>query len=373
MANAAGRSFSVGTLIRMPACAIVGVLFSSAAYGIARSSISRAVGRGLVTLGLLGIVGFAGGTASIRLRDSERGSRGDPRDAVPRFAPLPNPPERRPLSARVHVLGLDGATWDRIRPLLESGKLPNFARLRKEGACGPLKTIEPTHSALIWTTVVTGKSPEVHGIKSHYLQQLAGMRRPNLVTEPWMGRIEDLLVATRLLRVLPVTSNFRLCKALWNITSDAGLRVAALGWWASQPPEAVNGWIVSEFASTGQRKELADRGLARNYGAEVTTYPAGFLDELEGLERSPESVTREEIGAFLPVDEEAWAEFKAHPAFSRDWPLTTFRAPYLKDLFFAEAALKIEREHRPDLLLSYLRGIDVFGHLFWRFSEPEAV
>ncbi|HKB16366.1 MAG TPA: alkaline phosphatase family protein, partial [Planctomycetota bacterium] len=184
LANAAGRSFSVGTLIRMPACAIVGVLFSSAAYGIARSSISKALGRGLVTIGLLGVVGFAGATASIRLRASEHGSRGDPRDAVPRFAPLPNPPERRPLSARVHVLGLDGATWDRIRPLLESGKLPNFARLRREGACGPLKTIEPTHSALIWTTVVTGKSPEAHGIKSHYLQQLAGMRRPNLVTEP---------------------------------------------------------------------------------------------------------------------------------------------------------------------------------------------
>ncbi|MGH7150250.1 MAG: alkaline phosphatase family protein, partial [Planctomycetota bacterium] len=253
------------------------------------------------------------------------------------------------------------------------GRLPNFDRLRKEGACGRLGSMLPTHSALIWTTALTGKGPEAHGINSHYLLQLSGMRRPNFLTEPWMGPFEDLLVGLRLLRVLPVTSNFRRCKALWNISSDAGLRVAALGWWASQPPEKVNGWIVSEFASTGQRKELADRGKARNYPTAETTYPAALLGEIEGLDRSPESVTREEIAQFLPVDEEVWEEFRAHAAFSRSRPLTVFRAPYLKDLFFAEAALKLDREHRPDLLLSYLRGIDVFGHLFWRFSEPEAV
>ncbi len=372
-ANAAGRSLEIGRPTRMAACAILGVLLGWTAYRIARSSLSRAVGRGLASLGLIGILGFAGGAASLRLGASEQGGRRDPRDDVPRFPPLPNPPERHPLSARVIVLGLDGATWDKIGPLVEAGRLPNFARLRREGACGRLKTIEPTHSALIWTTVVTGMTPDVHGIKSHYLQQLMGMRRPNLVTEPWMGPIEDLLVGSRLLRVLPVTSNFRLCKALWNIVGEAGLRVAALGWWASQPPEVVNGWIVSEFASTGQRKELADRGKARNYATEVTTYPAGLLDQLQDLERTPESVTREELAAFLPVDEEVWQEFLAHPTFRRANPLTTFRAPYLKDLFFAEAALKIEREHRPDLLLSYLRGIDVFGHIFWRFSEPEAV
>ncbi|MCI0589657.1 MAG: hypothetical protein L0323_22810, partial [Planctomycetes bacterium] len=107
-ANAAGRSLEIGRPTRMAACAILGVLLGWTAYRIARSSLSRAVGRGLASLGLIGILGFAGGAASLRLGASEQGGRRDPRDDVPRFPPLPNPPERHPLSARVIVLGLDG-------------------------------------------------------------------------------------------------------------------------------------------------------------------------------------------------------------------------------------------------------------------------
>ena len=45
---------------------------------------------------------------------------------------------------------------------------------------------------------------------------------------------------------LPVTSRMRKVKALWNILSDAGRRVDVVGWWATWPPENVNGSIVSD-------------------------------------------------------------------------------------------------------------------------------
>ena len=35
---------------------------------------------------------------------------------------------------RVFVLGLDGATWDLLEPLLQDDLLPNLARLREQGA-----------------------------------------------------------------------------------------------------------------------------------------------------------------------------------------------------------------------------------------------
>ena len=33
---------------------------------------------------------------------------------------------------KVFVLGLDGATWDLLEPLLQDGLLPNLARLREQ-------------------------------------------------------------------------------------------------------------------------------------------------------------------------------------------------------------------------------------------------
>ena len=37
---------------------------------------------------------------------------------------------------KVFVLGLDGATWDVLEPLLQEGLLPNLARLREQGVVG---------------------------------------------------------------------------------------------------------------------------------------------------------------------------------------------------------------------------------------------
>ena len=39
---------------------------------------------------------------------------------------------------KVFVLGLDGATWDLLEPMLQDGLLPNLARLREQGSSGSL-------------------------------------------------------------------------------------------------------------------------------------------------------------------------------------------------------------------------------------------
>ncbi|HKB15307.1 MAG TPA: alkaline phosphatase family protein, partial [Planctomycetota bacterium] len=369
--NAVGRSLLLSAALRVPLALVVGASAATLAARWARRPLGGALARGLACAALLATLGFA--VAAATLAPEGGGAGGDPRDEVASFDPLASPPERQPLSERVILLGLDGATWNRIDPLLSQGRLPNFARLKREGACGPLKTIRPTLSAPIWTTIATGKPPAEHGIRRHYLNRTRFLRRPDLRMETWMGPVRDLLDGMRLVRIHPVTSNLRRCKAVWNIASESGLRVAALGWWASQPPEPLNGWVVSEFASAAQRKEFADEGRYRNYREGARTHPPELLDELAPLERSPESLTREDLAAFLPVDDEVWEEFLRARRFDPTEPLSIFRATYLKDLFFAEAALHLDRTRRPDLLLSYLKGIDVFGHMFWRYSAREAL
>src|SRR5262245_26516417 len=65
---------------------------------------------------------------------------------------------------RVIVLGLDGMDPEVVDLLMSEGKMPNFARLRQEGAYGRFLSAKPLLSPIIWTTIATGKTPDQHQI-----------------------------------------------------------------------------------------------------------------------------------------------------------------------------------------------------------------
>ena len=65
---------------------------------------------------------------------------------------------------RVTLIGIDGATWRVLDPLLARGELPNVARLIANGVRAPLRSRIPLYSAAVWTTMATGVRRERHGI-----------------------------------------------------------------------------------------------------------------------------------------------------------------------------------------------------------------
>ena len=62
-----------------------------------------------------------------------------------------------PDEAKVILIGIDGATWKVLNPLLERGLLPNFQRLLEKSSYGNLQTDE-AFSPVSWTSIATGKS-----------------------------------------------------------------------------------------------------------------------------------------------------------------------------------------------------------------------
>lgn len=65
---------------------------------------------------------------------------------------------------RAFVLGLDGVPWNKLAGWIDAGELPNFARLRKEAAAGPLESTMPPTTSLAWPSIATGVRPDNHGI-----------------------------------------------------------------------------------------------------------------------------------------------------------------------------------------------------------------
>ncbi|MBI4838806.1 MAG: alkaline phosphatase family protein, partial [Nitrospirae bacterium] len=132
---------------------------------------------------------------------------------------------------KVMVIGIDGATFDVINPLISRGKLPNLKQLIDNGASGQLKSTMPPLSPAAWSTFQTGKNPGKHGVFD-FFRNSPGEHG-----------------------YLPVNSTFLKSKTLWEILSDYGKRVGVLNIMFNYPPREVNGFIVSGKETPSEESE----------------------------------------------------------------------------------------------------------------------
>jgi hypothetical protein len=251
---------------------------------------------------------------------------------------------------RLLVFGIDGATWQVIDPLLARGRLPNLARLVREGSRAPLRTLTPTHSPRIWTTIATGVPPERHGILDF------------VVTLPGGAGT-----------TLP-SSTQRRAAAVWNALSDHGYRVGVANWWESHPAEPVAGFVISDRTAAVRRATyrsvlgLTDAALAGHSGGE--THPPELHAELEPILSAVGEPDPALLARLAPLRAGQLAELRAQRAFSRENRLSVLKFTLLQDLAMAEASLHAVRRHAPDALLHFFAGVDAIEHHFWKYREP---
>jgi hypothetical protein len=70
----------------------------------------------------------------------------------------------RPVAQQIVVLGFDGADPNLASKWIAEGKLPNLARLQREGTFKPLGTTNPPESPVAWASFATGLNPGGTGI-----------------------------------------------------------------------------------------------------------------------------------------------------------------------------------------------------------------
>jgi predicted AlkP superfamily phosphohydrolase/phosphomutase len=237
---------------------------------------------------------------------------------------------------KVMLLGLDGADPDFIEPMVAAGKLPNFARLLREGAYGRCQTFKPTKSVVVWTSIATGKRMEKHGVIDWMVLSPDGQEK------------------------VPATGHVRRTEALWNMASAADRRVQVVNWWATWPAEPVRGEMVSNHFRKALRRRV-----------EETTYPAALYDELAPLARQDvEDVRREmkESGILLFTPEAAEAAFRPSPTFRANFRESVNL--FGEDRLFEEVSRHLLRTRgQPDLFAAIFRNLDIFSHFAWRFID----
>lgn len=143
---------------------------------------------------------------------------------------------------KVLIIGLDGATFDIIKPLADREELPNLSKLMKNGVYGELtSTLHPT-TPQAWTTFMTGKGAGSHGIFD------------------FIERIPDKY------EIRFVNGSFKKAKSIWSILNDMGKKVGVMNVPFTYPPEKVNGFMISGFDAPS---------VDSNF-----TYPPGLYSEI---------------------------------------------------------------------------------------------
>ena len=238
------------------------------------------------------------------------------------------------------ILGLDGATWDIIEPMIERGELPGFKKLRENGSWGDLRTFTPTESISIWTTIATGVSPSRHGLQT-FTRRIPGTDR-----------------------FVPSPGTDRKLPALWNMVSEQGKRVVAVKWFGSWPAEQVNG----AFLST--RLEAED--------AEPRTYPASLFEEIDSFRHKSimNTFPQPPLPAKNPPPQVVTTTGVKGAGAPGDPPMligqSQVKATMFDDTSVWLAGYHVYQKFRPDLFMIYLKSTDRVQHFLWGAQSAEA-
>jgi predicted AlkP superfamily phosphohydrolase/phosphomutase len=206
------------------------------------------------------------------------------------------------------IIGLDGATFDLIKPWAAEGKLPTLAKLMQDGVTGDLESTLPPVTSPAWPTFMTGKNPGKHGVFD-FIRPRAGTF--------------DMVNASQIKG-----------KLLWEILSEAGYSVGVLNVPITFPPRKVDGYMVPGLLSPDQGK---------------TVYPPDLLKPYEA-----------ELGKYRLTPN---VQYKAgnEDEFIAD----------LHDLIDTQLryALRLMKDHPTDVLMLHFLATDNGSHTLWRFMD----
>jgi predicted AlkP superfamily phosphohydrolase/phosphomutase len=217
------------------------------------------------------------------------------------------------MTQKLLVIGLDGASFNVLDPLIESGRLPNIAGLVSSGTRAKLRTTFPPITAVAWSSFMTGKNPGKHGIFEFVRREKNSARE------------------------LAVNASFREGKAIWDYLSDAGKRVIVHNFPCTYPVRPLNGLIISDFMTPAGKRDIS--------------YPSSLVEELES-----------KFGPYRLHLSQTYASGKAQGVLDELFDELEYKAKVVEYMM---------SEHQWDAFFQYFWGTDRIQHELWHIIDEK--
>lgn len=251
--------------------------------------------------------------------------------------------------SKIYVIGLDGADWDIIDPLIKKGKLKFFKKLKEESAWSRLKSFKPTLSAVVWTSIATGKTMIKHGI------------------------VDWLFLNKNNIKV-PYSNSEKRAPSIWEIFDSYSKRSVIVNWFVTYPPDHINGVIVSDsFNQAVTEVFLAKKDF---HAFESTVHPAIYYKKLyrllnkdykSGKLNYKNIVEKMEIPDYIQMYKDRYKENNVLKIpILRHW-----KAFILKDYSTSKTINYLLYKKKYDLFMGYFRMPDIFKHFCTIYLEKD--
>jgi predicted AlkP superfamily phosphohydrolase/phosphomutase len=225
---------------------------------------------------------------------------------------------------RTLLIGIDGATFSILDPLMQAGFMPFLSQFAAGGVRGPLLSTPSPLTPPAWTSLATGRLPGSHGIFDFVSPKETD------------DGVYIQLMSGRDVR----------CETIWALVSRFGGRVAVLNFPMTYPLRSVTGYVVPGFMPLRQfKRAIQPPGW---YGT-LSAFPWFDVKDLAM------DIDREKMGIQgLPPEEYA------------DW----IRLHIRREQQWSEILRVIMRDDPCDLTAVLFDGVDRIQHLAWRFINP---
>jgi predicted AlkP superfamily phosphohydrolase/phosphomutase len=228
--------------------------------------------------------------------------------------------------SKVLMIGLDGATFALLDPLMDQGLMPFLKRSIESGVRAELFSTRNPLTPPAWISMVTGREPNAHGVHDFL--------RPEFAKD---GSIYLRVNDSRDIQV----------ETLWSLVSRNGKRVTSLNFFGMSPPFPIDGYMISGFVPWRHLRHA--------------THPPEFfpkLKEIEGLDyRNLGMDIGEEkkcVQGLFEGEHEAWIRLQGE-----------------RDAAWARLLEHLMEQDPTELSAVVLDGPDKMQHLFWRFLDPD--
>jgi predicted AlkP superfamily phosphohydrolase/phosphomutase len=226
---------------------------------------------------------------------------------------------------RTLLIGLDGATFDVLDPLMQSGVMPFLQSFFAHGVRADLRTIVPALTPPAWTSLATGRTPGQHGVFDFFRMESAESRHIRFFT-----------------------SHDVQCETIWSLASGNDLRVTSLNFPAMFPAPRISGNVVPGWVPWKQLR--------------LACWPENLFERLKNMP----GFNPRELAMDIKLEEKATEGCSDYAEYG-PWIQLHIR----REQNWLEIFKFLTAEDPSELTAVLFDGVDKLQHLCWRFIRPE--
>ena len=176
-----------------------------------------------------------------------------------------NAGEAKTTGKSVIVLGFDGLDYDLVQKLMAEGRMPNFAKLARQGHFQALGTSIPPQSPVAWSDFITGMDSGGHGIFD-FVHRDPHTMLPFLSTSRAVAGDDPIEIGKCQLPLGGGVELLRYGQPFWEVLEQRGVRTSILRMPANYPP---SGSATHELSGMGTPDILGTYGTFAFYTSEL--------------------------------------------------------------------------------------------------------